>query len=136
VTYIKTSENTVARIDPDGISRLSCSVENPDYLAWLAAGNEPIPYAPTQEGLLAQAKALRTAEVAAIIITTASGKTFDGDERSQDRMGTTLAAMDADDVAVWVLSDNTVAQVSRDELREALRLARTEMAAIWVRPYQ
>lgn len=85
---------------------------------------------------LAAAKAVRQIEVDAIVVTTTAGHTFDGDERSQDRMGTTLAAMDDGDIGLWVLADNTVIQVTKAELREALRLARSEMAQIWIRPYQ
>lgn len=33
----------VAKVDTDGVSRLSCSTENPEYLAWLAEGNKPEP---------------------------------------------------------------------------------------------
>lgn len=85
---------------------------------------------------IATAKTIRQAEVDAIAVTTTAGHTFNGDERSQDRMGTTLAAMDDGDTGLWVLVDNTVIQVTKAELREALRLARSVMAEIWVRPYQ
>lgn len=37
------SDLVVARIDDDGLSRMSCSVEHPEYLAWLAEGNTPDP---------------------------------------------------------------------------------------------
>lgn len=37
------SDSVVARIDDDGLSRLSCSVEDAAYLAWLAEGNTPEP---------------------------------------------------------------------------------------------
>lgn len=30
-----------AKIDDDGISRQSCTEDNPDYLKWLAEGNTP-----------------------------------------------------------------------------------------------
>ena len=32
-----------ARIDEDGLCRLTCSEANPDYLAWVAEGNTPLP---------------------------------------------------------------------------------------------
>ena len=39
-----TPENlVVSKIDDDGISRSSCSIENEQYLAWLAEGNTPEP---------------------------------------------------------------------------------------------
>jgi len=39
--YITT--NVVAKIDDDGISRMSCSIENEEFKAWLAEGNTPDP---------------------------------------------------------------------------------------------
>lgn len=35
----------------------------------------------------------------------------------------------------WVLADNTVAQVIKAELMEALKLSGTKMAELWVKPY-
>jgi hypothetical protein len=32
-----------ARIDDDGLCRVTCSNQNPEYLAWLEAGNTPLP---------------------------------------------------------------------------------------------
>jgi hypothetical protein len=47
-TYKFTSpeNNVVAKIDDDGVSRLSCSLLHPEYLAWLAEGNTPEPADP------------------------------------------------------------------------------------------
>ena len=42
--YITT--NVVAKIDDDGISRMSCSIENEEFKAWLAEGNTPNPADP------------------------------------------------------------------------------------------
>ncbi len=33
----------VARIDDDGLCRLTCTDQNPDYLKWLEEGNTPEP---------------------------------------------------------------------------------------------
>jgi hypothetical protein len=33
----------LARIDDDNICRVTCSEDNPEYLAWVAEGNTPIP---------------------------------------------------------------------------------------------
>ena len=82
------------------------------------------------------AKTLRQAEVNAIVITTASGKDFDGDEQSQDRMSRAINAMNTLETTLWVLSDNTPTMVSREELQEALRLAGAAQTAIWVKPYE
>jgi hypothetical protein len=31
----------LARIDDDNVCRLTCTEQNPEYLAWLEAGNQP-----------------------------------------------------------------------------------------------
>ena len=84
---------------------------------------------------LAAAKAARQAEVEAITVTTQSGRVFDGNEDAQNRMSRAVNAMDDADVLPWVLADNSIAQVTHSELREALKLAGAAMAEIWVRPY-
>ena len=33
----------LALIDDDGKCRLTCTEQNPEYLAWLAEGNTPLP---------------------------------------------------------------------------------------------
>jgi hypothetical protein len=38
-----------ARIDDDGKCRLTCTAEYPEFVAWLAEGNEPLP-ADEQQG--------------------------------------------------------------------------------------
>lgn len=80
------------------------------------------------------AKAARSAAVASIVITTAAGNAFDGDETSQGRMARAVMAMQATSTAAtpWVLADNTVVQVSSVELLEALALAGAAQSALWV----
>lgn len=95
----------------------------------------PVPPPPTEEQLIDLAKAAREQAVSEIVVTTVSGKTFDGDERSQDRMGRAISAMDEGDTILWVLADNTPTRVTRAELREALRLAGEQQTEIWVAPY-
>ena len=44
--HIATTENgnkVYARIDDDGLCRLTCSEEHPELKAWLDEGNEPEP---------------------------------------------------------------------------------------------
>ena len=33
----------IARIDDDGLCRLTCTEDNPEYVAWLSEGNTPEP---------------------------------------------------------------------------------------------
>lgn len=84
---------------------------------------------------LEEAKALRQVEVDAIVVTTASGKAFDGDEVSQDRMSRAINALNPQETTVWVLTGSIPTQVTREELQEALRLAGAAQTAIWVKPY-
>lgn len=84
---------------------------------------------------LAAAKAARQAEVEAITVTTQSGRVFDGNEDAQNRMSRAVNAMDEADTLPWVLADNAIGEVNRQELREALKLAGAAMATIWVKPY-
>jgi len=82
-----------------------------------------------------QLKQDREQQVNNVIVTTQSGKSFDGNETAQNRMSRAITAMDETDTIQWVLSDNTLATVTREELREALRLAGAAMGQIWVAPY-
>lgn len=80
-------------------------------------------------------KAGRQASVEAITVTTSSGRVFDGDEISQGRMARTILSMQGqpDGYTVqWVLSDNTVVDVSAEELHEALKLAGIRQTELWV----
>jgi hypothetical protein len=66
--YKRLNDETVARIDDDGVSRMSCSVENPDYLTWLAEGNTLEPADPKtdkqhNDEVWAQVASLETAQV-------------------------------------------------------------------------
>lgn len=81
-----------------------------------------------------QLKAERQAAVDAIRVTTASGKTFDGDETSQTRMARAIVGMQAAGAPTitWVLADNTPTEVTVAELTEALILAGQAQAEVWV----
>jgi hypothetical protein len=46
MTYKFLTETAVAQIDDDGVSRLSCSINDLPYQEWLAAGNTPLPADP------------------------------------------------------------------------------------------
>jgi hypothetical protein len=43
---LQTNEDGIkiyARIDEDGLCRVTCTEQNPEYLEWVAAGNTPLP---------------------------------------------------------------------------------------------
>lgn len=90
----------------------------------------------TDEERIKKAKQDREIAVKSIIITTASNKSFDGNEEAQNRMARAIVGMNAEDSINWVLADNTIASVSKAELQEALYLAGQEQAALWVVPYE
>lgn len=91
---------------------------------------------PTKAALIQReaAKLSRSAAVDAIVVTTAAGNAFDGDEVSQGRMARAIIALQATGTSsvTWVLHDNTVIQASAAELVEALALAGAAQVAIWV----
>lgn len=97
---------------------------------------EPDPE-PTPEQLLAQAKRERAEKVQRIKVTV-DGMTFDGDEVSQSRMARALtAALTAGQSSTtWVLADNTVATVTKEQLAEALTKSMLEMSKVWTDPYK
>lgn len=89
---------------------------------------------------LAQAKQDR-AEAVSKIIVVVDGMTFDGDEKAQTRIGRTVAAavalgMDLNtEKRTWVLADNSVAQVTINQLVQVLRLAGDKQTELWTVPY-
>ena len=97
---------------------------------------EPDPE-PTPEQILAQAKRERAEKVNRIKVDV-DGMTFDGDEVSQSRMARALtAALTAGQSSTtWVLADNTVATVTKEQLAEALTKSMLEMSKVWTDPYE
>lgn len=97
---------------------------------------EPDPE-PTEEELLEQAKHERAKKVAAIKVEV-DGMTFDGDETSQSRMARALevASITGMQSTVWVLADNTVAEVTVAQMKQALSKAMLEMGELWTVPYE
>jgi hypothetical protein len=40
---IEGEQQIYARIDDDGLCRVTCTEQNPEYLKWVSEGNEPLP---------------------------------------------------------------------------------------------
>lgn len=110
-------------------------VEESEKGGWYLVGSAPT-Y--TEEEIAAQelvkAKQVR-AEYVSKIIVEVDGLPFDGDETSQDRMARSIVALNDGETLQWVLADNTIAQVTKIQLKEALRLAGQAQTAIWANPY-
>ncbi len=95
-----------------------------------------VSYVPTQAEIDARAmadfKASRTLAVSQIVVTTVSGKSFDGDETSQNRMARAVSSSNAGDTTYWVLANNIPTLVTYEELKEALRLAGEAQTLLWM----
>ena len=116
-------------------------VPNIGWLDEAAAISTGISQASLLESKILGANAIREAGkverqllVDAIIVTTASGKQFNGDETSQNRMARGILGLQAAGIptVTWVLADNTAVEVTASELGEALALSGAAQAAIWV----
>lgn len=80
-------------------------------------------------------KVNRAKAVADIRVTTSTGKTFDGDEESTTRMLKPIKVLEHEPegtTSLWVLADNTPAQVTLEEFLEALKLAGLEQTRLWL----
>lgn len=121
------------------ISAQSQEVQDAAVAAWtpevLAAYQASLPV-PTPEELRANAKAARTEAVAAITVTTSTGKVFDGDEQSQERMARAILISQLTGLTstTWTLADNAIVAVTLAELTEALILSGQQQAALWPIP--
>lgn len=131
-SVIRLSDNAFIPADP-------ANTDWQQYQQWLSEGNTPEPVdPPTPDDLLAAAKAERQALVDSIIVTTETGKQFDGDEVSQDRMEKAIKVAEITGIkeCEWVLADNVPTIVTLDELKEALVKSFMAMGAVWSAPYK
>ena len=119
----------------ESIGMVEMEVEEAYNGKWDVAG-----YAPQkpqelidQENL--KAAKLERAEYVSKIVVEVDGMQFDGDETSQDRMARSIVALNDGETVQWVLADNTIAQVTKEQLREALRKSGEAQTAIWADPY-
>jgi len=77
----------------------------------------------------------RAERTAAITVQTVMGNVFQGDEVSQSRMVRVLRAMEEelpDGTVLWIMADNSLAEITLAELEEALRLSVAEQQVIWL----
>ena len=103
---------------------------------WYLEGYAPKkPQEQIEAEALAQAKAERADAVSKIIVEV-DGMAFDGDETSQQRMARSIVALEDGETMPWVLYDNTIAEVSKEQLKQVLRLAGQKQSELWVVPYQ
>lgn len=86
--------------------------------------------AKTPDDIRAELKHQRDLNVSQITVTVAE-MLFDGDEVSQNRMARAICAMDDLDTTSWTLADNSVVTVTKEQLKEALRLAGIAQTELW-----
>lgn len=95
--------------------------------------------APTPEEIEAQALAKAKAERAEAvenITVEIDGMVFDGNEDAMRRASCAILGLEDGEKMPWVLYDNTVAEVTKAQLKQMLRLAGAKMAELWVVPYE
>ena len=91
----------------------------------------------SEEERLSVRKLARSRAVNAIIVAV-DGMKFDGDEVAQGRMARALKVAELNnlDKTAWVLADNTVVEVTKKQLEEALTKAMLQQATLWTKPYE
>lgn len=86
---------------------------------------------------LEQAKSERAQAVQDIAVTV-DGMVFDGNEDAQRRISVAIATanISGQTEVEWVLKDNTVVLVSREQLEKVLVLSMQKMQDLWTKPYK
>lgn len=65
-------------------------------------------------------------------VVTLSGNEFDADEVSQNRMVRAIVSSDEGETTKWILASNAVVTITREELKEALKLAGKQQTELWM----
>lgn len=76
-------------------------------------------------------KKMYRAKMVAQIVVEVDGIPLDGDEQSQERMARALLALEPGESTLWACADNVPRLVTREQFRQALRLAGEEQARLW-----
>lgn len=116
-------------------------VDYPNYVSWNGSSWDILQHSQEkieQDLLLEQkrkADALRqykTDHINEILVTTTNGNIFDGHDEARANMNEAITASDILGVTThnWKLADNTVVNISLDEIKEALALAIQAKGAI------
>ena len=102
--------------------------------------NVPDPEVPDSKSVdfaLDMKKLERDSAVRSIVVEV-DGMKFDGDEVAQGRMARALKVAELNNLekTAWVLADNTVVEVTKKQLEEALTKAMLQQATLWTKPYE
>jgi hypothetical protein len=122
----------------EGLTEMEGKQPSPAYKA--VSGQWVLDEDKAAEVAMSEAKTDR-AEAVSRITVEVDGMVFDGDEKAQDRMARAITMFQAsnlpdDYTTAWVLADNTVAQVTVNQLAQALLLAGQKQSELWVKPYE
>ena len=129
------------------INIVESSAEFAESQGWIDADGLSIGDIKTATGFIAPEKiiddaALREAEkiqrditTAKILVTTAAGNVFNGDEVSQNRLSRAIMALQLTGTLTthWVLANNVATEVGVPELAEALALSGAAQTALWAK---
>lgn len=104
---------------------------------WRAIALPPLTPEEIAEKELQEAKSERAENVGRIVVEV-DGLKFDGDEESQSRMTRALQVAEYSGLTTtrWVLADNTVHEVTKEQLKKALTEAILKQSELWVKPYE
>lgn len=129
---LTTSECIIRLADGAFIPNDPANTDYAAYLKWLEEGNEPDPVdPPSPEQVYQEWKTDRQTKVDAITVEV-DEMVFDGNEAAQSRMSReVISADDMEMVVKWILHDNTVADVTIAQLKQACRLACEAQTEIW-----
>ena len=123
---------------PEGTVEMTGKQPGPAYKA--VSGQWVLDEDKAAEVAMTEAKTDRADAVSRITVVV-DGMVFDGDETAQDRMARaitmfTSSGLPPDTTTEWVLADNTVAQVTVNQLAKALLLAGQKQTELWTKPYE
>ena len=131
MNYFKNTNNEIFAYDNEQVAQ-----GHSNGLTAITEEEKEAILAPTAEELetkaLVEAKQAKQLALDSIVVTTASGKVFDGRDKDQVRM---LSAIQASTLlglttAQWKLADDSIVEITLDELKEAQALAIQAMGAI------
>lgn len=89
----------------------------------------------TEEQLLQEAKNARANSVNNLTVTV-DGMVFDGNEVSQERISRAISIMEnPNETTLWVLHDNMIASVTKEQLQRVLKQAIQQQSVLWIEPY-
>lgn len=103
---------------------------------WYLQGYAPVkPQEQIEAEALAQAKSERANAVENITVEV-DGMIFQGDEMSQLRIARAIIALEDGETITWVLADDTIVKVSKEQLKQVLRKAGEKQTELWTKPYE